>query len=153
MDKRFIEIYENENEAMLAVENLKKEGYISDQISVVAKDVENLPLGAEEVSPTKTDGLVAGAAAGGAVGLTGLLIGMSALAVPGIGPILAAGPLFATFGGAAAGAASGAGGLEKPLIDFGLDKAEANQYVEDIKNGKILVVADPSLRKQEKAKS
>lgn len=147
MDKRFIEIYENENEAMLAVENLKKEGYISDQISIVAKDVENLPLGAEEVSPNKTDGLVAGAAAGGAVGLTGLLIGLSALAVPGIGPILAAGPLFATFGGAAAGAASGAGGLEKPLIDFGLDKAEAHQYVEDIKNGKILVVADPSLSK------
>lgn len=60
---------------------------------------------------------------------------------------MAAGPLFATFGGAAAGAASGAGGLEKPLMDFGLDKAEAKQYVEDIKAGKILVVADTHLDK------
>ncbi|NCT37745.1 hypothetical protein GTW56_16315 [Bacillus sp. EB93] len=98
MDKRFIAIYENENEAISAVENLKEQGYTSDQISVLAKNIDKLPNEAEEVSPAKTDGLVAGAAAGGAVGLTGLLIGMSALAVPGIGPILAAGPIFATFG-------------------------------------------------------
>jgi len=81
MDKRFIAIYDNENEATSAVKNLKEQGYTSDQISVVAKNIDNLPTEAEEVSPAKTDGLVAGAAAGGAVGLTGLLIGMSALAV------------------------------------------------------------------------
>ncbi|MGE7601508.1 general stress protein [Peribacillus sp. NPDC097675] len=148
MDKRFIKIFDNENEALIAVNALKKEGYTSDQISVVAKDSKKLSNEVEEVSPTKTDGLIAGATAGGAVGLTGLLIGMSALAVPGIGPILAAGPLFATFGGAAAGAAAGAGGLEKPLMDYGLEKAEAKQYVEDIKGGKILVVADPNLKEQ-----
>jgi hypothetical protein len=143
MDKRFIAIYDNETEATSAVKNLKEQGYTSDQISVVAKNIDNLPTEAEEVSPAKTDGLVAGAAAGGAVGLTGLLIGMSALAVPGIGPILAAGPIFATFGGAAAGAASGAGGLRKPLLDIGLEEAEVDQYLEDIKAGKILVIADP----------
>ncbi|MGG0788544.1 general stress protein [Peribacillus simplex] len=143
MDKRFIAIYENAKEATSAVENLKEQGYTSDQISLVAKNIDKLPSEAEEVGPAKTDGLVAGAAAGGAVGLTGLLIGMSALAVPGIGPILAAGPIFATFGGAAAGAASGAGGLRKPLLDIGLEEAEVEQYVEDIKVGKILVIADP----------
>ncbi|MBO1000124.1 general stress protein [Bacillus sp. SD075] len=143
MNKRFIAIYENEHEATSAVEYLKGQGYTSDQISVVAKNIDKLPNEAEEVSPAKTDGLVAGAAAGGAVGLTGLLIGMSALAIPGIGPILAAGPIFATFGGAAAGAASGAGGLRKPLLEMGLEEAEADQYVEDIKAGKILVIADP----------
>ena len=147
MDNRFIAIYDNENEATLAVENLKKKGYSSDQISVVAKNIDKLPNEAEEVSPTKTDGFVAGAAAGGSLGLTGLVIGMSALAVPGIGPILAAGPIFTTFGGAAAGAASGAGGLKKPLLDIGLDEAEIDQYVEDIKAGKILVIADPILSK------
>ncbi|KWW11273.1 MULTISPECIES: general stress protein [Peribacillus] len=145
MDKRFIAIYENEKKATEAVENLKQQGYTSDQISIIAKNVDKLPNEAEEVSPTRTDGLVAGAAAGGAVGLTGLLIGMSALAVPGIGPILAAGPIFATFGGAAAGAASGAGGLRKPLLDMGLEEEDVDQYVEDIKAGKILVIADPVL--------
>ncbi|MDM5222262.1 general stress protein [Peribacillus sp. NJ11] len=145
MDKRFIAIYENENEAISAVGNLKEQGYTSNEISVVAKNIDKLPNEAKEVSPAKTDGLVAGAAAGGAVGLTGLLIGMSALAVPGIGPILAAGPIFATFGGAAAGAASGAGGLRKPLLDMGLEEAEVDQYMEGIKSGKILVIADPVL--------
>ncbi|MFJ7745910.1 general stress protein [Peribacillus sp. NPDC097295] len=149
MDKRYIKIFDNEDQALVAVNSLKKEGYTTDQISVVAKDSKSLSNEVEEVSPTKTDGLIAGATAGGAVGLTGLLIGMSALAVPGIGPILAAGPLFATFGGAAAGAAAGAGGLEKPLMDYGLEKTEAKQYVEDIKNGKILVIADPNLSKQQ----
>ncbi|ASS96470.1 general stress protein [Peribacillus simplex] len=143
MDKRFIAIYENENEATSAVKNLKEQGYTSDQISIVAKNIDKLPNEAEEVSPAKTDGLVAGAAAGGAVGLTGLLIGMSALAIPGIGPILAAGPIFATFGGAAAGVASEAGGLRKPLLGIGVEEAEVDQYVEDIKEGKILVIADP----------
>ncbi|MFE4131321.1 general stress protein [Peribacillus sp. YIM B13482] len=147
MDNRFIAIYENENEATSAVENLKEQGYTSDQISVVAKKIDKLPNEAEEVSPTKPDGFVAGAAAGGAVGLTGLLIGMSALAIPGIGPILAAGPIFATLGGAAAGAASGAGGLRKPLLNIGLEEAEVDRYVEDIKSGKILVIADPVLSK------
>ena len=66
MDKRFIAIYENENEATSAVENLKEQGYTSDQISIVAKNIDKLPNEAEEVSPAKTDGLVAGAAAGGA---------------------------------------------------------------------------------------
>ncbi|MCK1991239.1 general stress protein [Peribacillus muralis] len=145
MDKRFIAIYENEKEATEAVEHLKQQGYTTDQISIIAKNIDKLPNEAEEVSPTRTDGFVAGAAAGGAVGLTGLLIGLSALAVPGIGPILAAGPIFATFGGAAAGAASGAGGLRKPLLDMGLEEEEVDQYVEDIKAGKILVIADPVL--------
>ncbi|MDO7488350.1 general stress protein [Peribacillus frigoritolerans] len=50
---------------------------------------------------------------------------------------------FHHFWGAAAGAASGAGGLRKPLLDIGLEEAEVDQYVEDIKAGKILVIADP----------
>ncbi|MGE7184664.1 general stress protein [Peribacillus sp. NPDC006672] len=147
MNNRFIAIYDNENAATLAVENLKKKGFSSDQISIVAKNIDKLPNEAEEVSPAKTDGFVAGAAAGGAVGLTGLLIGMSALVIPGVGPILAVGPIFTTFGGAAAGAASGAGGLKKPLLDIGLEEAEVDRYVEDIKSGKILVIADPVLSK------
>ena len=145
MDKKYFEVFDNETDAIKAVELLKNKGFTSDQISVIAKNTEKLPDGAEEVSPTTTDGLVAGAAAGGAVGLTGILIGMSALAIPGIGPILAAGPILTTFGGAAAGAASGAGGLKKPMIDLGLDEDEADRYLNDIKDGKILVVADPTL--------
>ena len=145
MDKKYFKVFDNETDAIKAVDQLKNEGFTSDQISVIAKNTEKLPNDAEEVAPTATDGLVAGAAAGGAVGLTGILIGMSALAIPGIGPILAAGPILTTFGGAAAGAVSGAGGLKKPLQDLGLEEEEADRYLNDIKNGKILVVADPTL--------
>lgn len=80
-----------------------------------------------------------GTAWGGALGgVAGLLAGVGALAIPGIGPIVAAGPLAATLSGAVAGGISGG------LLDLGIPDAEGRQYEEDVKQGKILSVIEAS---------
>ncbi|MDQ0219462.1 general stress protein [Peribacillus cavernae] len=140
MEKRVIGVYEKEEKAMAVVEDLKRTGYSIDEISIVAKNTENLGSTAEQVHPTNTDGLIAGATAGGAIGLTGLLVGMSTLAIPGIGPIIAAGPIFATLGGAVAGLATNSGGLSSALQEMGLGEEEARRYEDDVKKGKVLVM-------------
>ncbi|WP_026692551.1 general stress protein [Peribacillus kribbensis] len=139
MEKRVVGVYENANEAKAAVEDLQNKGYKYEDISIVAKDIEDLGKAADEVKPKESDGMIAGAATGGAVGLTGLFLGLSYLAVPGIGPILAAGPIISVLGGAVAGMATNAGGLTKALQDLGLSEEESRQYQDDIKNGKIIV--------------
>ncbi|MBM7694101.1 hypothetical protein JOC77_003545 [Peribacillus deserti] len=139
MEKRVIGIYENEEQAQAAVKDLQSKGYSMKEISIVAKNIEGLGPSADQVKAKETDGLVAGAAAGGAIGLTGLFLGLSYLAIPGIGPILAAGPIFTILGGAVAGLATNAGGLSKALQELGLNEDEAREYEEDINKGKILV--------------
>ncbi|PLT31287.1 general stress protein [Peribacillus deserti] len=139
MDKRVIGVYEKEEQAQAAVKELQNRGYSIDEISIVAKNIDGLGLDADQVKSKETDGLVAGAAAGGAVGLTGLFLGLSYLAIPGIGPILAAGPIFTILGGAVAGLATNSGGLSKALQEIGLNEEEARTYEDDINKGKILI--------------
>lgn len=140
MDKRVIGIYENEKEAHAAVEELKAKGYSLDEISLVAKNIEELGPEAEQVESKQMDRVVAGATTGGAIGLAGLFVGLSAIAVPGIGPLLAAGPIFTTLGGAAAGLANNSGSLTKALQETGLTEEEARQYEDEVREGKILVM-------------
>ena len=84
------------------------------------------------------EGAVAGAGAGGVVGGTlGLLAGIGALAIPGVGPFIAAGPIMAALSGAAAGAA--VGGITGALIGMGIPELEAKQYEGKIKGGNILL--------------
>ncbi|WP_409299950.1 general stress protein [Peribacillus sp. SCS-155] len=140
MTKRVIGLYETETEALKAVKDLQSQGYSIEEISVIAKNIDGLGPNADKVAPRDQDGIVAGAAVGGAIGLAGLFLGISALAIPGVGPILAAGPIFSTLGGAVAGAATNAGGLVGALKDMGLEDEEARQYESDVTNGKILVM-------------
>jgi len=82
-----------------------------------------------------------GAATGGLLGgAAGLLASLGLLAIPGIGPILAAGPIAATLTGAAVGA--GAGGLLGGLIGLGIPEDEAHQYNRYVDNDNILVLVD-----------
>ncbi|WP_347342965.1 hypothetical protein [Paenibacillus woosongensis] len=95
----------------------------------------------EETGTKAPEGVASGAAAGGLVGgLTGLLAGLGALAIPGIGPIVAAGPIAATLTGAAVGA--GAGGLVGGLIGLGIPETEAKEYSSHVERGRILVIVD-----------
>ncbi|WP_257985020.1 general stress protein [Bacillus sp. T33-2] len=139
MDKRIIGVYQTEDQALAAVEDLKREGYRSENISIIAKNTDRLGPAADELKPKQTDGLITGATTGAALGLTGLFVGMSTLAIPGIGLILAAGPIFATLGGAVAGLAADAGGLRRALEELGLEKEEARRFEDDVKRGNILV--------------
>jgi uncharacterized membrane protein len=140
-EKHLVGVYDNEREAIQAVEDLKRQGYATEDISVISKNDDEVDH-INEATGTKTEeGLAAGAATGGVLGgLTGLLAGIGALAIPGIGPIVAAGPIAATLTGAAVGA--GAGGLAGALIGMGIPEDEADRYEGYVKEGKILVVVE-----------
>jgi hypothetical protein len=87
--------------------------------------------------------------AGGAVGGTlGLLVGIGVLAIPGLGPLIAAGPLLAALSGAAAGAA--VGGISGALIGMGIPEIEAKRYEGKIKGGNFLISVHVDSHDQEK---
>src|SRR4029453_16982386 len=93
---------------------------------------------AHEKGTKMPEGAATGAATGGAVGGTlGLLAGIGALAIPGLGPFIAAGPIMGALSGAAAGAA--AGGLTGALVGLGIPEYEAKQYESKVKGGNILI--------------
>ncbi len=84
------------------------------------------------------EGAATGAVAGGVTaGVLGWLVGIGTLAIPGVGPLIAAGPIMAALGGVAAGGA--AGGLAGALVGFGIPEYEAKQYEGKVKNGNILI--------------
>ena len=107
----------------------------------MSKHTENADVIADETGTYAADGAATGAATGGILGgLGGVLAGIGALAIPGIGPIIAAGPIVAGITGAAAGA--GVGGLAGALIGMGIPEEEANHYNDYFHEGKILVLID-----------
>lgn len=147
MNKDVIGVYENGQDAVRAVEQLQKQGYRKEDISVVVKDEEKAEHITSKTDTNVDDGLAAGAATGGILGgLTGLLAGIGALAIPGIGPIVAAGPIATTLGGIAAGA--GAGGLAGALVGLGIPKDTATKYASDVEKGKVLILVDPEAQKR-----
>jgi len=146
-NRKLVGTFDSEREATRAIDQLKDLGYSNDQISVVAKNKDDV-AGIEESTGTHVaDGAATGAVTGGALGgIGGLLVGLGLLAIPGVGPLLAAGPIAATLSGAALGA--GAGGLVGALIGLGVPEDEARLHEGSLNAGKILVIvdADPSLR-------
>lgn len=140
-DTHVLGYYDTELEAVIAIEQLKREGYSSDDISVISKNRENVDHITEETDTKAVEGAATGAAAGGMLGgLGGLLAGLGALAIPGIGPVIAAGPIIAGLTGAAAGA--GVGGLAGALIGMGIPEDEAHRYNDYVNEGKILVLVE-----------
>ncbi|MFZ7942825.1 general stress protein [Neobacillus sp. 19] len=140
-EKHLVGVYDTESEVIQAVENLKRQGYAAEDISVIGKNKEQVHEINEATSTKTEEGLVAGAATGGALGgLVGLLAGVGALAIPGVGPFIAAGPIAATLTGAAVGA--GAGGLAGALIGMGLPEEEAHRYEGLVNEGKFIVVVE-----------
>jgi uncharacterized protein (TIGR02271 family) len=120
------------------VQELVDNGFRRDDISLVAQhEGETIT----ERGDDRTSGVAVGAGAGAAVGgLGGLLVGLSALAIPGVGPVLAAGPLATTLAGAGLGAA--AGGLLGALTDLGVPEEEAHYYAEGVRRGGALVTVE-----------
>jgi uncharacterized membrane protein len=135
--KNIAGIFETEQEAILAVEDLKRQGYNAEDISVISNNREDVDLITEETGTKAGEGAATGAVTGGTFGgLTGLLAGVGALAIPSIGPIVAAGPIAAALTGA------GVGGLSGALIGMGIPEDEAKHYDKLVKEGKILVLVD-----------
>jgi hypothetical protein len=137
MAKSIIGIANSRNQVEATVDDLQS-AVSSADISVLMPESAGTPdLGA--VKATKApEGATTGAVTGGAVGGTvGLLAGIGVLAIPGLGPFIAAGPIMAALGGAAAGAT--AGGLVGALVGLGIPEYEAKAYEDRIKKGGYLV--------------
>lgn len=120
------------------VENLQSSGFSASEISVLLPDTEGKhDIG--HVKATKApEGATTGAATGGVTGgVLGLLAGIGALAIPGVGPFIAAGPIMAALSGAAIGATTG--GVVGGLIGMGIPEIEAKRYEDKLKSGNYLV--------------
>ena len=152
-------IIANETQAQSAITALESVGFAPSDISVLsgspdASGVVTTP-GAEYADPTldingKTrevghtnttkapEGATTGGASGAVLGgIAGWLVGIGALAIPGVGPFVAAGPILAALSGAAIGAA--AGGIVGALVGYGIPEYEANLYAGKLKEGHILI--------------
>jgi len=93
-----------------------------------------------------TGGVAGGVTTGGMLGgIAGLALGAGAIAVPGLGPLIAAGPIAGLLSGAATGGVAGG------LVDWGIPEAEGRQLEEEVKQGKILVAIDASDKKKDEA--
>jgi len=135
MAKTIAALFDNRTDVYSAVQDLLDHGYPHD-ISVLTQDDTRteVPLAIEETPSAVEEGVGMGAAFGG---LSGLVIGLSALLVPGIGPVLVVGPLTAALMGAGLGAA--AGGLMGALTEMGLPEEQVHSYNEGVQRGGILV--------------
>jgi len=123
-----------------AVDRLISAGFRSDDLSVLAPDQKSTRNLATEKNTKAPEGTTTGATAGGAIGGTlGLLAGIGALAIPGLGPFIAAGPIMGALAGVGAGAATG--GLIGALVGMGIPEYEAKRYEGRVKDGGILVSA------------
>ena len=135
------------------VDSLIAAGYPSSSISVLLPDARSTKDFAHEKATKAPEGTAAGVTAGGVIGGTiGVLAGVGALAIPGLGPFIAAGPIMAALSGAAIGAT--AGGIVGGLIGLGIPEIEAKRYEEKLKKGNYLISVHVNSGEQEdRAKS
>jgi hypothetical protein len=148
MTRTIIALFDDIRQAEKAVQELVQAGFSSEDVSILANDVKNESLAADEPveDESAADGAGIGAGIGAVVGgLGGLLVGLGALALPGIGPVIAAGPLAAALtglAGAGAGAVAGgvAGGLLGALVEMGVPEENAHYYAEGVRRGSTLVI-------------
>jgi hypothetical protein len=131
-------IFKTRTSAEAAVDDLIAAGFPSADVSVLLPDVNSTKELAHEKNTKAPEGTTTGVAAGGAVGGTlGLLAGIGALAIPGLGPFIAAGPIMAGLAGLGVGSA--VGGLVGALIGMGIPEYEAKRYEGRVKDGGILL--------------
>lgn len=120
------------------VERLKGANFSNNDISVLFPDKDSTRDFAHEKNTKAPEGAVAGASTGGVVGgALGWIAGIGALAIPGVGPFIAAGPILAALSGAAVGAAIG--GIAGGLVGLGIPELEAKRYEGKVKEGNILL--------------
>lgn len=150
MSKAVFCIANSEFQAEAIVNELKLAGFSNNDISVLFPDKTGSMDFAHEQHTKAPEGATAGASTGGVVGgALGWLAGIGMLAIPGIGPFVAAGPIMAALSGAALGAA--VGGIAGALVGMGIPEYEAKRYEGKIKAGNILISVHSENNKQTKA--
>ena len=125
-----IGVFESRDRAEIAVNTLRKQGFTTEEINIVSKKQKN-----QDQDGTYDDDITDGTLTGGTLGgIGGLLMGAGALMIPGLGPILAAGPIAAAVGGAIAG------GIAGGLIDWGIPAEASQRYEQEVAHGSILAI-------------
>ena len=133
-------LYDDMTSAKAAVADLVSAGFRREDISLIANDADktyaSYTTGTYEEDVDGDEGAGFGA-------IIGALVGFGAMLIPGIGPVVAAGPLAAALLGSGIGAAAGAvtGGLTASLVDTGIDEEDAGYFSEGVRRGGVLVVA------------
>jgi hypothetical protein len=131
-------IASNAGQAERIANDLRLAGFSGNDISVLFPDRSGTRDFAHEQHTKAPEGAATGAGTGGILGGgLGWLVGIGSLAIPGVGPFIAAGPIMAALGGAALGAA--VGGLTGALVGMGIPEYEAKQYEGKIREGNILI--------------
>jgi len=144
--KRAVGVFKRREDVEDALRALKSANYDMDRVSLIARHVEDVK-GAEEVTENQgneaSEGAGVGATTGTVLGgITGFLIGVGVLAIPGVGPILAAGAEISALGSTLAGAGIGAatGGIIGALVGMGIPEENAKVYNERVKAGQYLLM-------------
>jgi hypothetical protein len=131
-------IYKSRAQAEHAVDRIIAAGFSNNDISALLPDTQSSKEFAHEKNTKAPEGTTTGVTAGGAVGgALGLLAGIGALAIPGVGPFIAAGPIMGALAGLGAGAA--VGGLIGALVGMGIPEYEAKRYEGRVKEGGVLL--------------
>jgi hypothetical protein len=131
-------IYKSGAQAERAVDQIIAAGFSNNDISVLLPDTHSSKEFAHEKHTKAPEGTTAGVTTGGVVGGTlGLLAGIGALAIPGLGPFIAAGPIMAALAGLGVGGA--VGGLIGALVGMGIPEYEAKRYEGRMKEGGVLL--------------
>lgn len=151
MDKTMIAVFDERSQAKAAIEGLFDAGFSQSEVSLLANNV----AGDETIDPYRHPGATGletdvvhaeheshaagtGAVTGGVLGgLAGLLLGMGSLAVPGVGPVVVAGPVAGLLAGALGGAV--VGGLVGVLVEMGVPENDAHTYSEAVRRGNTVV--------------
>ena len=146
-------IFNDRAEADAATSRLQSAGFKNSEISVLFPDKEGTKQFAHEKNTKAPEGAATGAGTGAVLGGTlGWLVGIGALAIPGVGPFIAAGPIMAALAGAGVGGT--VGGITGALVGMGIPEFEAKRYEGMVKNGGILMSIhseDPTWTKKGKA--
>jgi hypothetical protein len=131
-------IYATPATAEAAVDHLLARGFTNEAISVLLPDDETTRAFAHEKHTKAPEGTAAGVTTGGVIGGTlGLLAGIGALAIPGVGPLIAAGPIMGALAGLGVGGA--VGGVVGALVGMGIPEFEAKRYEGSVRDGGTLL--------------
>jgi hypothetical protein len=149
-----IAVYPDHPSAEDAVRRLQQNGISMQDVSIIGKDFQAVekPLGFVTTGTVAKEGAKVGAWAGG---IFGLLVGAAFLILPGVGPVIAFGPLSVALLGGLEGALAGAafGGLTGALVGLGVSKDKAIRYESEVKAGKFLVTLRGDAPQIERARS
>jgi hypothetical protein len=131
-------IYKSSTQAEMAVSRILAGGFAQNDISVLIPDNESTKAFAHEKNTKAPEGTTTGVTAGGVVGgALGLLAGIGALSIPGLGPFIAAGPIMGALAGLGVGGT--VGGLIGALVGMGIPEYEAKRYEGRVKDGGVLL--------------